>query len=444
MEGFAQGCLLSSFFAALMLGNLLEQLSAGLKERADKRREAGVHVDDNDDIGGVCDPFAFIDDAYIIPVFEDALWVMLELERIGPEAGAIINVDKMSVLTGITGESVIDRIPCPNTQHSVWELLRRFCRGRENTHGIKALGIPLGSQDFIAEYLGKFYAAFERDATNIATHLPHPHTAAQLYAQCILEWVLYRMMADVLYAAPDIDYDSVDLFDWRSTLVTRVDEFTRDFLVGLANLDGVTDASVAVTTLPESLNGLGVSSPSRSAVSSFLVPLARSIHYAERRIRLGHKTVQLSPYLRSLFSDWRTSASPIFRHYRELLCLVGGDLKRPRAFRRMPLADYITLHQPLANLQHRLTHAAAQDVRSRLLSQPGDFTAFRPSVNRLRVGVFVPFDPGGGWGKLTLRERGGTPRSLSDSPQSPMPLWTPGRPTLLNPSTLCPTGRVMS
>lgn len=129
----------------------------------------------------------------------------------------------------------------------------------------------------------------------------------------------YQITADVLLATPDINYDVVDLFDWQSALVDRVDVFTRDFLVGLADLNRVTDASVSLTTLPKSLNGLGVSSLFRLAVSSFLVPLACSIWYAEKEIRLGHKTVQLSPYLCSLFLDWHTSASPIFHRFCKLL-----------------------------------------------------------------------------------------------------------------------------
>lgn len=126
---------------------------------------------------------------------------------------------------------------------------------------------------------------------------------AQIYVKCILQCTPYHMTANVLSATELTDYDVVDPFHWKSTLTKCINNMMRDVLAGLAALDGVLEVSIVIATLPKSLNRLGIFSPSHSAVSSFLEPLARFICYAEQGVRLKHTTVTLSPYLCSLFAD---------------------------------------------------------------------------------------------------------------------------------------------
>lgn len=165
-----------------------------------------------------------------------------------------------------------------------------------------------------------------------------------------------------------------------------MEETTTSVLSGLTGLDKITDAAATIATLPKSLRGLRIFSPSRFAVSSFLVPLARTIRYAERGIRLCHRTAKLSLYVTALFKDWWTSSIPMFRHYRELMKLAGTLIRRPKAFQKMLTLDWMTIHQPLNNLQHRLTLAESQCLRDRLLTHPEAFCVHKPATERLAMG----------------------------------------------------------
>lgn len=332
IKGFVQGCPLSLLFAALVLSDLLSELSARFKERAAACQEAGQYTTCNDKQGGLCDPLAFVDDAYIFPVLEDTEWAMDKINELGPAIGAELNTDKTTMLTSITGESVIDRLPDPELCQFLDQVLSKYCKKGKNTTGIRTLGYPLGSSAFIEQHLEAFHAEYRRDAISVTTKLPDLHTAAQTYTKCIPQCAPYQMTADVLLAAATTDYDTVDAFNRQSRFAKNINTTTTDVLSALAALDGVTNASVTIAMLPESLKGLGIYSPTRSAVSSFLVLLARSIRYAERGIRLGLKTASLSPYLTTLFKDWRTSSVPMFRHYREMMTLAGALIKQPKAF----------------------------------------------------------------------------------------------------------------
>lgn len=149
VEGFAQGCPLSLFFAALVLGDLLQKLSDRFKTRAASRREAEIYVKTNNGVRGLCNPVAYVDDGYIVPVFEDVEWAMSLIKEHGPEIGAEFNVLKTTMLTGITGESVNERLPDPDHRKSFNRVLDKFCKKGKNTTGIKALGFPLGSAAFV-------------------------------------------------------------------------------------------------------------------------------------------------------------------------------------------------------------------------------------------------------------------------------------------------------
>eukprot|EP00957_Ditylum_brightwellii_P038469 2907493-Ditylum_brightwellii.AAC.1 len=62
--------------------------------------------------------------------------------------------------------------------------------------------------------------------------------------------------------------------------------------------------SFVLATLPESLKGLGLYAPHRSAVASLIIPLARTICQAVNGIQFAEKSrATLSPYLQSVYKD---------------------------------------------------------------------------------------------------------------------------------------------
>lgn len=108
---------------ALVLSNLFGPIQGNLAKCAEARQKSRKYVDTNNDVGGVCDPFAFVDDAYVVPVPKDAEWLMDKIARLSSNFGALINTDKTSMLTGNARVPVVDLVPCPDNCRLLEKLL---------------------------------------------------------------------------------------------------------------------------------------------------------------------------------------------------------------------------------------------------------------------------------------------------------------------------------
>eukprot|EP00957_Ditylum_brightwellii_P183073 13944501-Ditylum_brightwellii.AAC.2 len=88
--------------------------------------------------------------------------------------------------------------------------------------------------------------------------------------------------------------------------------------------------SFVLATLLESLKGLGMHAPHRIAIASSVVPMARTIRQACQGITLTNKQKQkVSPYLHSVYRDWKTSDLPIFTAFRQLMSKAIAPLHLP-------------------------------------------------------------------------------------------------------------------
>eukprot|EP00957_Ditylum_brightwellii_P014541 1094730-Ditylum_brightwellii.AAC.1 len=66
-----------------------------------------------------------------------------------------------------------------------------------------------------------------------------------------------------------------------------------------------------IATIQESKGGLGMYDPTRGAITSFVVPLTRSICYASHGVDISKHKGPLSLYNWQIFMDWETSDLPL-------------------------------------------------------------------------------------------------------------------------------------
>eukprot|EP00957_Ditylum_brightwellii_P171959 13092441-Ditylum_brightwellii.AAC.1 len=105
MEGHAQGCPLSTVFAAMGLGKLIIDLNKDLLERCKTRK---YWVDP-----GWSDAMAFVDDTHTVLLLEDVHWYSLEFIKLGKHYGHTIDRKKTKILTSII-DKTHQQLPNPN------------------------------------------------------------------------------------------------------------------------------------------------------------------------------------------------------------------------------------------------------------------------------------------------------------------------------------------
>eukprot|EP00957_Ditylum_brightwellii_P176018 13403334-Ditylum_brightwellii.AAC.2 len=214
-EGFAQGCPLSSVFATLVLGELLKELRTSHLQRI-----TTAHRPPSSYAEALC----YIDDGNIILDHADVLWFLEELEAVGSSVGAKINRSKTKIFTSTSGTSILPYITCPQARASLTTAIGNYTSG-ETTDGVVILGVPIGSREFIANALEQFTQDFTEDTTKIMEEMEDAQTALQMYNQCILSRVPFRMIADVICNHDERGNLPAD--DWHSTTSDAVDSTTK-------------------------------------------------------------------------------------------------------------------------------------------------------------------------------------------------------------------------
>ena len=103
-EGFSQGCPMLPVFAALVLGELLQEVDTHFRLKAASRLSKGAPMDDH--LGGVPIILAYVDDVnYLLP-HEDVEEFCEMIARLGAKLGAKLNTKKTCILTSTPMEQM--------------------------------------------------------------------------------------------------------------------------------------------------------------------------------------------------------------------------------------------------------------------------------------------------------------------------------------------------
>jgi hypothetical protein len=125
IEGFSQGCPLSSIFAALILHEILKEVKTTHDaRRVGKNRTQGKG-------GAEIMPIAFMDDTNILLPIEDVEWFLKRVTKLGAPVGVLIGREK-KILTNIHGVSILDFLP-PDLATTLSRAIETFTTGECTT-----------------------------------------------------------------------------------------------------------------------------------------------------------------------------------------------------------------------------------------------------------------------------------------------------------------------
>lgn len=322
-EGYAQGCPLSPVFASLVLHEVLVIINKELAERATERG-------DNDDISFIA---AYFDDCQSFLKYIDLLWFILRFIQLGAPHGIIINFDKTKIFTSVTGHSPLTSLPHADAEilRKVLELLSPKPTSKpEITTGVRTLGQPVGSPEFIQSFLHDALAKFENNTHRINEGFPDLQSRFLIFKFCIRPSIDHLMGSDFLNNA-QINLPS-DATRFESEFTKRIDALTQAFIKRLTSYvppspqspdDTPTPHilpphSTSLLYLPASKGGVGYRSPYVSATSSFVIPIARSIRLAEQGVTcpITNTTFHLPKPMKAILSPWESSNIRIFKLFR--------------------------------------------------------------------------------------------------------------------------------
>jgi hypothetical protein len=197
VEGFNQGCPLSSILAALILHNILRTV----KIEHDSRRSGNGRIRGSGAVEIM--PIAFMDDTNVLLPIDDVEWFLKRVETLGAPVGVIIGKDKTKILTNIQGVSILDFLT-GHQKSSLKRAIDKYTNGECNT-GLRILGSPLGSIPFQAQYTDKFTDTMVKDTNTMCETLPDPQTVTQIYKECLVTRVPFQLTADILTNVDPLD-----------------------------------------------------------------------------------------------------------------------------------------------------------------------------------------------------------------------------------------------
>ena len=151
-EGLPQGCPFSAILAALVLNIIIKTLDVKLRQRAAKRKQNDMLLDDKE--GGITNLLAFVDDLNAVVPIEDSVYYCKKFKKLANNSGLRLREDKSKILTSTNNSSPIPYLPM-TSKIILTECLNTFTKGKETTDGIVILGFPIGSKTFINNSLLK-------------------------------------------------------------------------------------------------------------------------------------------------------------------------------------------------------------------------------------------------------------------------------------------------
>jgi len=189
-EGFSQRCPMSPVFAALVLGEILQEVDSHFKQNAASRHSQCDHMDDH--LEGVPIILAYVDDInYLLPL-EDIEEICMMFARLGVKWGANLNTKQTCVLTSTKGLDVPAELMRSTIigKKSVGTSLQRAIRtystklAGKRVDDLRILGVPIGSQAFYQNFIKEQVAKIDAGATVLLSGLDDFQTQLQLFKTC--------------------------------------------------------------------------------------------------------------------------------------------------------------------------------------------------------------------------------------------------------------------
>ena len=364
-EGVTQGCSLSSMLATLGLHPVLQACSSTLTTLSPDA--PAVQLAYMDDVSSVMRP-------------TDLGPYLSTFNSVGSPIGARINPSKTTIL------STLDPL-CPNLHPALPAALQLLPPTSHLTHGTCLLGTPIGSQPYIEHFLSEASNTFRRNVHCIVTGVSSFQVQFQLFRFCAQSTLPHLLATDFLlrFTARPPDAPLSQPFAFHSPFISSLSSTTSAFLSHLTYSPDVTllhpsEPAWTIAHLPTSMGGLGLQDFSTHTVTSFVVPLLRSIHMALKGFAIHSQPTPLPapPTLAAIYSSWHSAPQPIFRAlqaYAIPLMSTLPSLKLTPTSTLPQLHDFLLSH-PIRTLQRDLCRNYKKSLRTtlpqRILSLPPD------------------------------------------------------------------------
>jgi hypothetical protein len=187
------------------------------------------------------------------------------------------------------------------------------------TSGVRHLGIPIGSTSFAKSFLDSAASTFATTLFKLSHHIYDCQTMGALYCHCAIPPLSHLLATDVYHntainATPN-------LFGWHSSFVSKVQQASDSFLMTLTDQhQSFPPLSWLLAHSPIPTGGIGFPDHCDSAITSFLVPLARSFRDATSGIQIQEYTVPVPTIYSQPLSAWLDSLYPthifqLFHHH---------------------------------------------------------------------------------------------------------------------------------
>jgi hypothetical protein len=327
-DGFAQGDPLGPLFSALTLSKLLKQINTLLLERSTFR--LNHHLQPNDDtLGSQSHTASIVDDTSIALPYADLPYFLEKFTELGRPLGIKLALAKTHILSSITGESPSTHLS-PSDQYHLHRAIKFLSTDPWNTSpeittGIRFLGYPLGSHAYAQQFLNTAITKFSTITTKFKTKLSSLQTKGQLFRSCAQPSVSYNLAADVYHNA---NISNLPQFNsWTSPFISQLTTLYNNFYQHLTSLTTpLTPLQLSLLYLPASLGGAGFRNPQHYAISSYIIPLIRSIRLATTGYTLYHSagnrtyltSITLPASLTTPLQNWESSTTKQFlllHHY---------------------------------------------------------------------------------------------------------------------------------
>jgi hypothetical protein len=112
-----------------------------------------------------------------------------------------------------------------------------------------------------------------------------------------------------------------------------------------------------IASYPAREGGVGLQDPTTNAIASYIIPLSRSIHYAEQGIHFQSQDLKLAPFYANSLCNWKAEPLRLFTIFCHYLPQTLTTLARPPDAPPTP-AEFIKA-PPRQNIMRNLYHTRA-------------------------------------------------------------------------------------
>jgi hypothetical protein len=271
-EGFAQGCPLSGSFAGIVLSILLRKINKELISRHQLSDIPAPHTS------------SFIDDTNLFLTLQDVEWFIHRFNELGRPLGIKLNQQKTQLLTGPTTYF-------SSEQNDILERISTILQPSNIlTDGCKLLGHAIGTKTFINAYMQEQATKYRTTVSRITTRLLDRQTMSSIYRYCAQPAIAHLIGSDILNTYNQNGNPPIgDPTKWTTPFLDAIETTDSFFLrfITDTNTDHLPSHATLIATIPTKTGGLGYRHHKRGALSSFAVPIARTINYALNGLQIG-------------------------------------------------------------------------------------------------------------------------------------------------------------